>query len=201
MKKRLVYVAAPYSPPSEWSARMKSWFGWLAIRRNVTKALLHARKVAEVGAFPVVPHQLGRNIEDIGDYGFWIAGTLEVALRCDAIYAPPGWEKSKGALGEIRAADRDAMPVFYDLYELKRWCSGKTAGLVRDCQYQLHTLLQLAPQTLNLRRLSTNEVMEVRAWRTKERDLDPSLYTVRPFASGFAVYDNTSGELVFQTEQ
>ena len=199
--RRLVYIAAPYSPPASWSKLLRMLFGWLAVWWHTRLALQAARQVAKAGGFPITPHQIGRNIENIGDYLFWIAGTLDLALRCDAIYAVPGWEKSKGAVGEIRAADRDRLPVFYSLDELKKWCRGERVGLLSDCEYPLHAILARAPQTLNLRNVNTNEVMEVRAWRVQEGDLDPERYTFRSRGGLFAVYRASTGELVYQTEE
>ena len=200
-KRRLVYIAAPYSPPASWPRWKKRLFGKLAIQNNVQKARAHARDVAAAGGFPITPHLVDQGIESIGPYEFWCAGLLDLMHRCDGVYAPPGWEQSKGALAEIRAADRALLPVFYDLKELQRWCKKEPfLGLLRDCPYKLHSILSRAPQTLNLRNLRTNQMMEVRAWRVQEGDLDPTLYTMRPIEGGFAVYENESGELVFQTE-
>ena len=61
--------------------------------------------------FPVIPHQTGRDIEHIGDYQFWIEGTLELMRRCDVVFAIRGWTNSKGAVGEVQEANRLGIPV------------------------------------------------------------------------------------------
>lgn len=101
MALRLVYVAGPYTAPTP-----------RGVKKNISLARHCARAVAEVpGLFPVVPHQLGIGIEEVGDYAYWIEATLEVMRRCDAVYAIPGWEKSKGAVGEVKEAKRLGLPV------------------------------------------------------------------------------------------
>jgi len=65
---------------------------------NIQAAREAAAQVALMGAFPVTPHLLGHGLEDAGDEQFWYDGTLELMLRCDAVYLVPGWDQSGGVL-------------------------------------------------------------------------------------------------------
>lgn len=100
---KLVYVAGPYSATAERT-----------VEYNVKAARAVARLVAAAHPllFPVVPHQLGAGVEDLGDYDWWIAGTLKLMSRCDALVLVAGWEESRGARAEREVAIRLGMPVF-----------------------------------------------------------------------------------------
>ena len=44
---------------------------------------------------------------------FWLAGTLELMRRCDAVLVLPGYSFSEGTKGEIAEADRLGLPVMF----------------------------------------------------------------------------------------
>ena len=100
---KLVYVAGRYSASSDRT-----------VEENVEAARAVARLVvaAHPLLFPVVPHQLNAGVEDLGDYEWWLAGTLELMRRCDAVVMVPGWEGSRGACAEREEAHRLGLPVF-----------------------------------------------------------------------------------------
>lgn len=102
---KLVYVAGRYSASSDRT-----------IAENVEAARAVARRVAAAHPllFPVVPHQLNAGLEGVGDYEWWLAGTLELMRRCDAVVMVTGWEGSRGACAEREEALRLGMPVFVD---------------------------------------------------------------------------------------
>ena len=66
------------------------------------------------------PHANTRFFDGQLTDAFWLAGTLELLRRCDAVMLVEGWERSSGTLGEIAVAER-TMPVFKDLSELDLW--------------------------------------------------------------------------------
>jgi hypothetical protein len=98
----LVYVAGPYTADTPEG-----------VEENCRRAREVGAELAKCGPniFPVIPHQTGRDIEHIGDYRFWIEGTVELMRRCDVVYVCPGWEGSRGTLGEIAEAERLGIPV------------------------------------------------------------------------------------------
>lgn len=100
---KLVYVAGRYSASSDRT-----------VEENVEAARVVARRVAAAHPllFPVVPHQLNAGLESVGDYEWWLAGTLELMRRCDAVVMVPGWESSRGACAEREEAIQRGMPIF-----------------------------------------------------------------------------------------
>lgn len=103
-KMLLAYVAGPYTADT-----------LDGIEENCRRARLVGKELAGCGptVFPVVPHQTGRDMEDIGDYEYWCEATLELMRRCDVVYAMQGWENSKGARGEVAEANKLGIPVIY----------------------------------------------------------------------------------------
>lgn len=103
-KKLLVYVAGPYSATT-----------LEGVEENCRRARDVGVELAKCGPTvgPIIPHQLGRGIEVIGDYEYWCELTLELMRRCDVVYAMQGWEGSKGARGEIAEANKLGIPVIY----------------------------------------------------------------------------------------
>lgn len=98
---KLIYIAGKYTASSR-----------CAIMANIQAAREAAAQVALMGAFPVTPHLLGHGLEDAGDEQFWYDGTLELMLRCDAVYLVPGWDQSKGAREELARAKEKGLPFF-----------------------------------------------------------------------------------------
>jgi len=103
-KMLLAYVAGPYTADT-----------LDGVEENCRRARLVGKELAKCGptVFPVVPHQTGRDMEDIGDYEYWCEATLELMRRCDVVYAMQGWENSKGARGEVAEANKLGIPVIY----------------------------------------------------------------------------------------
>tara|TARA_R100000935_G_C2709882_1_gene113654 strand:+ start:168 stop:563 length:396 start_codon:yes stop_codon:yes gene_type:complete len=113
MKKQpmpVVYVAGPYRAES---------------RAGVTLNIQAARAVGlaaiRKGWSPIIPHANTGDLDvvdpDIGDR-FWLAATLELMTRCDAVLLCPGWECSAGTLAEIDAANKQGLPVYQNAYQL-----------------------------------------------------------------------------------
>ena len=160
MRPKLIYIAGPYTPTEESS-----------VEQNIAAARKVAEQVASPKIFPIVPHNTGTAIEHIGDYQFWINGTIELMHRCDAVLAMPTWERSRGATDEVRDADRVHLPVFYNIPDLIGWVSGYTRPKHGQIG-QLADLLAGLPQSISLR--NGDRTLEVRDWR-KEAD-DGILY-------------------------
>lgn len=154
---KLIYIAGAYSAPTPEGVAENC-----AIARAAGASLV--QKAGPI-AFPVIPHQTGRDIEHIGDYSYWIAATLALMKRCDAVLALPRWEQSRGAMAEVRTADREPMPVFYDEAELLRWISGESVGTRHGQRGSLDELCAGLPQTLVVLEVNTGEEHEIRQLR------------------------------------
>lgn len=133
MKKQpmpVAYVAGPYRAESRAGVTLN-------IQTARTVGLLAIRK----GWSPVIPHANTGDLDvvdpDIGDH-FWLAATLELMTRSDAVLLCPGWERSAGTLAEIKEAHDRGIPVFKnasDLPDANDWCQQElveiTANLPR----------------------------------------------------------------------
>jgi len=103
----LIYVAGPYRAATRD-----------AIARNIDAARSIGISAAAIGWFPVIPHANTAHMElDLPGLGddFWLAGTLEMMERCDAVVLVPGWENSAGTRGEIIRAEELGIPIFRSL--------------------------------------------------------------------------------------
>ncbi|MCK9629808.1 MAG: DUF4406 domain-containing protein [Bacteroidales bacterium] len=108
---RLIYIAGPYRAPTRWQEE-----------QNVRAAEIAAYHVAEMGAYPVTPHANTRPyFADAQPGEFWLAGTMELLRRCDAVLLLPDWAGSEGAQAERAEALRLEIPVFCWLAGLAQW--------------------------------------------------------------------------------
>lgn len=100
----LIYVAGPYRAATRD-----------AIAQNIDAARVIGISAAALGWFPVIPHANTAHMElDLPGLGddFWLAGTLEMMERCDAVVLVPGWQNSAGTRGEIIRAEELGIPIF-----------------------------------------------------------------------------------------
>jgi hypothetical protein len=107
---KAIYLAGPYRAPTAW-----------AIEKNVRLAEEWGLQVAELGLLPVIPHTMFRYYHGQATDQFWLAATLELLSRCDAILMLPGWSSSEGSRGEYALAGQLRMPVFEDFGKLRAW--------------------------------------------------------------------------------
>ena len=79
---------------------------------------------------PLIPHANTAHpeFERVQPYPFWIAGTLELLRRADAVLTISGWETSNGARGEVEEALRLGKPVFHELADLAACIDPGTMG-------------------------------------------------------------------------
>lgn len=99
----LVYIAGPFSATTREG-----------VEANVRRAERTGLVVASLGGMPVIPHSNtgAREFEHAQPYVFWIAGTLALMRRCDAVVMTLRWDESPGARGERDEALRLGIPVF-----------------------------------------------------------------------------------------
>ncbi|HTJ17788.1 MAG TPA: DUF1937 family protein [Steroidobacteraceae bacterium] len=119
----LVYIAGPFSGADRG-----------AVEANIHRAALRGVEVAKLGACPIVPHSNTSlpEYEHVQPYKFWIAATLEMMRRCDALLTVDGWELSSGARGEVNAMQKMGKPVFHDLDHLRMWLNGRRLEILES---------------------------------------------------------------------
>lgn len=96
----LIYIAGPYRAPTAWGRE-----------RNIHEARRFGVMVARAGGYPVIPHSNTAHFDGEAPDELWLAGTLELMWRCDAVLLMPRWEESIGARTERAEALRLALPV------------------------------------------------------------------------------------------
>lgn len=107
---KLVYVAGKFRGPTAWD-----------IEQNIRRAELVGMEVARLGAAPLIPHANTRFFHGTLTDEFWLAATIVMLDRCDAVMLVPQWQDSKGTLAEVERAKQRGLPVFEGLYDLKVW--------------------------------------------------------------------------------
>ena len=115
---RLVYIAGPYRASTRWGEEC-----------NVRRAEIIGHLVAALGAYPVIPHANTRPyFADAQPGPFWLAATLELLRRCDAVVFMEGWGESEGARAERAEAERLGIPVFDGTPALGAWLTKQEAA-------------------------------------------------------------------------
>lgn len=115
---KLVYVAGPYRAPTE--------FGVL---ENIRNAEALALRVWKAGAACICPHKNTAFFGGAADDSVWLAGDIEMMIRCDAVIVTDGWHRSSGTRDEIRIAKERGIPVFYgsEWPSFIRWLTPESA--------------------------------------------------------------------------
>lgn len=99
---KLVYIAGPYRGPNTW-----------AIEQNIRRAEDAAALVWKAGLAALCPHANSRHMDGVTSDDNFLAGTLEMMRRCDAVLVLEGWLKSSGSQSEVSEAMRLGKPVLY----------------------------------------------------------------------------------------
>lgn len=114
MKLPLIYIAGPFRGLTP-----------LDVRRNVEAARDLGLRVAEAGAFPVIPHTMTADFDQLLTDQFWLDGTLALLARCAGIVLTHTWERSTGARTEHDWAQRHNMPIYIDVDPAQAYIEGR----------------------------------------------------------------------------
>lgn len=113
---KVVYIAGAFRSSTHWG-----------IVCNVRRAEERALDVWAMGAAALCPHLNTANFQGALPDETWIAGTLELLRRCDAVLLVAGWTRSEGTIAEVAEARRLGRPVFDTMGELGNWLHGRPA--------------------------------------------------------------------------
>lgn len=114
MRPILIYIAGPYRAPDAWR-----------INRNVHRAECVATLVWEAGHYALCPHANTRHGSGNVTDDQYLAGTMEMMRRCDAVLVLQNSTDSAGTRDEIIEAQALGIPVQH--------LSGISAFEVRRC--------------------------------------------------------------------
>ncbi len=117
----LVYIAGAYRNPDPWLCE-----------QNIRAAEALGYEVAKLGAYPVIPHSNTRPyFASAASDELWLAGTLELMRRCNAVVFASNWTTSSGARAEHAEAERIGLPIFGIAHvsngELQMWIKHQEA--------------------------------------------------------------------------
>ena len=98
---KVVYIAGKYRGATAWE-----------VEQNIRAAEDVAARVWAAGLVALCPHANSRHMEGVTSDENFLAGTLELMRRCDAVVLVPNWRDSEGARAEVAEADRLGLPVF-----------------------------------------------------------------------------------------
>ena len=111
---KLIYIAGKFRGPTAWD-----------VEKNIRKAEALSFEVATLGASFVCPHTNTRYFDGTLTDEFWLAMTMEMLRRCDAVMLCDNWVESAGAREEVKEAHRLGIPVFEQIGELEKWLKPK----------------------------------------------------------------------------
>jgi nucleoside 2-deoxyribosyltransferase len=121
---KVIYIAGKYRGPNAW-----------AIEQNIRAAEDVAARVWAAGHVALCPHANSRHMDGVASDEVFLAGTLELMRRCDAVVLVPNWRDSEGARAEVAEAERLGLPVFGReahgyidgvIFAMDRWARGAT---------------------------------------------------------------------------
>lgn len=109
---KLIYIAGPYRAPCA-----------VKTQRNIFRAEQFGKRVLRElkGWFPIIPHMntalwdFDETLRDVTD-DVYLAGTLEVMRRCDAVFV---FGDSEGVRAEVLEAEKLGIPVYRSLEDVK----------------------------------------------------------------------------------
>ena len=107
---KIIYIAGPLRASTAW-----------ATEKNIRVAEDYGLIVANLGLVPLIPHSMYRFFSGAKNDRYWLAATVQLLQRCDAVLMLPHWNESEGSKAEFAEASRINLPVFFcDHPELAR---------------------------------------------------------------------------------
>lgn len=99
---KVIYIAGKYRGANAW-----------AIEQNIRAAENVAARVWAAGHVALCPHANSRHMDGVASDEHFLAGTMELLRRCDAIVLINDWKNSSGAVAEATEANRLGLPILY----------------------------------------------------------------------------------------
>lgn len=103
----VIFIAGPFRADSAWG-----------IEQNIRRAEEAALTVWLSGHVALCPHTNTRFFQGAAPDSVWLAGDLELLMRCDVVLLIRGWQNSEGAIAEKQKAESVGIPVYERLEDL-----------------------------------------------------------------------------------
>ncbi len=96
---KFIYIAGPFRGATPWD-----------VAENVRAAERYGLAVAKGGAYPVIPHANTQHFDKQMTDRFWLEGTMELMIKCDAVVFMANWQTSEGAKAEKLMCEANDIP-------------------------------------------------------------------------------------------
>lgn len=98
--------------------------------RNISCARVMSAILWNLGFTVVCPHinAPGNVIGCNCSYDDYLAGDIQLMLRCNCVFMMPCWKSSKGAVVEHQTAINRRLPIFYDTKALLKYADDVIGG-------------------------------------------------------------------------
>lgn len=100
---KVVYIAGAYRDGTEWG-----------LEQNIRHAEAVAIKLWQKGFAVICPHKNTSHFGGLCSDDTWLRGDLEILSRCDIVMMLKGYEKSKGAVAELKYAKELGKLIHYE---------------------------------------------------------------------------------------
>ena len=101
---KLIFVCGPYRAATDYE-----------MEQNIRRAADCAGRIWRAGFAAICPHLNTRRFGGITYEDSFIEGYKQILRLCDAVIVLPRWSYSVGAVGEIKEAIINKIPVFNDI--------------------------------------------------------------------------------------
>lgn len=92
---KVIYIAGKYRGRTPWE-----------VEQNIRTTKKITTRVWAKGMVALCPHANSRHMEGVATDEVFLAGTMELLRRSDAVLLVPNWRDSAGARAEVEEADR-----------------------------------------------------------------------------------------------
>ncbi len=104
---KVIYIAGKFRSKVKFGTGPDQW----EQEQNIRAAEEASWKVWEAGHAAICPHTNTRFFQgSLPDY-IWLAGDVEILLRCDGVLLVERWQESEGTRVEKSVADKHNIPV------------------------------------------------------------------------------------------
>ncbi len=100
---KLIFIIGKFDDPIAWKRQC-----------NIHQALATASQIiiAKPNWFPIIPHSNTGPLYGMASERYFRTGSIELMLRCDAVFEQANAGDSNGSLDELAAANASSLPIY-----------------------------------------------------------------------------------------